>query len=70
MPGAAASLPGSSPENPLQDEADRHASHKVEGMAEVAHKVLGGLSNENVEVITLYTWELVLGLTTTIAMQL
>lgn len=54
---------------PLQDEADRHASHKVEGMAEVAHKVLGGLSTENAEVITLYTWELVLELTTAIAMH-
>lgn len=54
---------------PLQSEADRRASHKVESMAVVAHKVISGLATGNEEVVTLYTWELVLELTTAVAMH-
>ncbi len=52
---------------PLQPAADAYASFTVERLAEVAHKILGGLAARDEERATLATWELALDLTGAVA---
>lgn len=54
---------------PLQPAADAYASFTLERLAEVAHKILGGLAARDEERATLATWELVLDLTGAIAVR-
>ncbi len=54
---------------PLQPAADAYASFTLERLAEVAHKILGGLATRDEGRVVPYTWELVLDLTQAVATQ-
>ena len=54
---------------PLQPAADAYASFTVERLAEVAHKVLGGLAARDAGRVVPSTWELVSDLTQAVATQ-
>jgi predicted nucleotidyltransferase len=55
---------------PLRAAADARAASKTEAMAEVAHKILGGMAAQSPERVAPATWELVSELTHAVAMRL